>query len=115
MTECRYLTPLTTFATGAKPEKVRTIPLLEEGRAALEEINKGKCSDLKISLLIVKKWVSHLMNKISYCISICSKKWAAILPMSNYLIYLNQTANIPGKFPNIIIIKFPDIGFSAVV
>lgn len=42
MTECRYLAPLATFQTGAKPEPVKTIPLLEQGKAALEEINKGR-------------------------------------------------------------------------
>ena len=39
MTECPYPKPLTTFATGVRPEPVRVIPLKEEGRAALEKIN----------------------------------------------------------------------------
>lgn len=40
MTECRYLTPLLTFDNGVKPEPTRIIPILEEGKAALEAINK---------------------------------------------------------------------------
>lgn len=40
MTECPYTEPLKTFETGIKPEPVRIIPLMEQGRAALEEINR---------------------------------------------------------------------------
>ncbi len=40
MTECPYPAPLATFETGIKPEPVRTIPLLQEGRPALERINR---------------------------------------------------------------------------
>jgi phosphoribosylformylglycinamidine synthase len=40
MTECPYPEPLSTFETGIKPEPTRIIPLLEEGRAALEKINR---------------------------------------------------------------------------
>ena len=40
MTECPYPEPLRTFETGVKPEPVRIIPLMEEGRAALEKINR---------------------------------------------------------------------------
>ena len=40
MTECPYPAPLTTFETGVKPEPVRIVPLMEEGRAALEKINR---------------------------------------------------------------------------
>ena len=40
MTECLYPTPLTTFETGIKPEPVRIIPLMEQGRTALETINR---------------------------------------------------------------------------
>jgi len=41
MTECSYRSPLTTFETGVKPEPVRVIPLMKEGRAALEKINRA--------------------------------------------------------------------------
>jgi len=41
MTECPYPEPLTTFETGVKPEPVRVIPLMEEGRPALEKINRA--------------------------------------------------------------------------
>lgn len=40
MTECPYPAPLTTFETGVKPEPVRVIPLMEQGRPALEKINR---------------------------------------------------------------------------
>lgn len=40
MTECLYPGPLTTFETGVVPEPVRVIPLREEGRTALEKINR---------------------------------------------------------------------------
>ncbi len=40
MTECPYPTPLETFDTGMKPEPVFHIPLLQEGRVALERINR---------------------------------------------------------------------------
>ncbi len=40
MTECPYPVPLRTFETGVKPEPVRIVPLLEEGRPALEKISR---------------------------------------------------------------------------
>jgi phosphoribosylformylglycinamidine synthase len=40
MTECPYPAPLATFETGVKPEPVRVILLMEEGRPALEKINR---------------------------------------------------------------------------
>jgi phosphoribosylformylglycinamidine synthase len=40
MTECPYSAPLTSFETGIKPEPVRIVPLREEGRPALEKINR---------------------------------------------------------------------------
>jgi phosphoribosylformylglycinamidine synthase len=40
MTECIYPQQLTSFETGIKPEPVRIVPLIEEGRKALERINK---------------------------------------------------------------------------
>jgi len=39
MTECEYFEPLQTFETGLKPEKVCTVPLIEEGKDALRKIN----------------------------------------------------------------------------
>ena len=39
MTECPYDEPLKNFATGISPDPVITIPVLAEGRAALERIN----------------------------------------------------------------------------
>jgi phosphoribosylformylglycinamidine synthase len=40
MTECRYPKPLETFATGVRSEPAFTVPVLKEGRAALERINR---------------------------------------------------------------------------
>jgi phosphoribosylformylglycinamidine synthase len=40
MTECRYPKPLDSFETGIEPEPTFEIPLMEEGRAALERINR---------------------------------------------------------------------------
>jgi phosphoribosylformylglycinamidine synthase len=40
MTECPYPEPLRTFETGIKPEPVFDIPLMEEGKAALEKVNR---------------------------------------------------------------------------
>src|SRR3989337_147975 len=39
MTECPYPEPLTAFETGIKPEPVFIVPLIEEGKEALREIN----------------------------------------------------------------------------
>lgn len=39
MTECPYPKPLSTFATGIRPRPVTTVPLIEEGIAALQKIN----------------------------------------------------------------------------
>lgn len=40
MTEQEYSGPLQSFDSGARPAPVRTIPIMEEGRAALEKINQ---------------------------------------------------------------------------
>ena len=42
MTEEEYTEPLTTFESGAKVEPVVFVPIMEEGRAALEKINKER-------------------------------------------------------------------------
>jgi phosphoribosylformylglycinamidine synthase len=42
MTEEEYKAPLTTFDSGAQPEPVITVPIMEEGRAALEKINEER-------------------------------------------------------------------------
>jgi phosphoribosylformylglycinamidine synthase len=40
MTEQEYKEPISTFATDVKPKKFVTVPIMEEGRSALEKINK---------------------------------------------------------------------------
>ena len=42
MTEEEYLTPLTNFDAGVETEPVVVVPIMEEGRAALEKINAQK-------------------------------------------------------------------------
>jgi phosphoribosylformylglycinamidine synthase len=39
MTECVYPQPLVSFETGIAPERVFSVPLIEEGKGALEKIN----------------------------------------------------------------------------
>ena len=40
MTEQEYTSPITTFDSGARPAPVKIVPIMTEGRAALERINK---------------------------------------------------------------------------
>ena len=40
MTECRYPEPLSSFKTGIEPEPVYPVPLIKEGKSALDKINK---------------------------------------------------------------------------
>ncbi len=40
MTECPYPEPLTSFTTGVRPAPVSVVPVMAEGRAALERINR---------------------------------------------------------------------------
>jgi phosphoribosylformylglycinamidine synthase len=40
MTECRYVESLASFETGVEPESTFEIPVMEEGRAALERVNR---------------------------------------------------------------------------
>jgi phosphoribosylformylglycinamidine synthase len=40
MTEVQYLEPLASFESGMTPDEVFSIPVLEEGRAALEKVNR---------------------------------------------------------------------------
>ena len=42
MTEEEYATPISTFDSGAKVEPVVRVPIMEEGRSALEKINKER-------------------------------------------------------------------------
>ena len=40
MTETQYLAPLTSFDAHVEPAAVRHVPVVEEGKAALEAINE---------------------------------------------------------------------------
>jgi len=41
MTECPYSEPLTSFSSGVRPQPWTLVPVLEQGRAALERINRA--------------------------------------------------------------------------
>ena len=41
MTECRYITPITSFDVSITPEPCFEVDVLQEGRAALEKVNKS--------------------------------------------------------------------------
>src|SRR5208283_5514251 len=41
MTETLYRKPLATFETGTRPEPVKIIPVMEEGKQALVQINRA--------------------------------------------------------------------------
>jgi phosphoribosylformylglycinamidine synthase len=57
MTECLYLEPLKDFSHGIKPQPVKIIPVLEEGKEALEKIN-GKICDCSFGYFLAK--IRHL-------------------------------------------------------
>eukprot|EP00985_Skeletonema_marinoi_P033382 scaffold41185_cov139-Skeletonema_marinoi.AAC.1 len=40
MTEEEYVTPLTSFEAGVETKEIQWVPIMEEGRAALEKINE---------------------------------------------------------------------------
>jgi phosphoribosylformylglycinamidine synthase len=40
MTECEYNEPLTSFESGAQPDPLEFVPLIEEGRKVLEDLNE---------------------------------------------------------------------------
>ena len=81
MTEEEYVCPLTTFESGVKTESVVRVPIMEEGRAALERINKERglgfdefdldfYTDLfKVSLF--RSLFLYLVYILCYCGLIC--------------------------------------------
>lgn len=52
MTECEYSTPLLSFKIQHKEQPTIHVPLLERGKAALEEINKGMKTCIEITYFI---------------------------------------------------------------
>lgn len=56
MTEWRLKQPIANFAVGHAPEKVRTVPLLAQGRAALESMN------VEMGLSLDARDVDYIMN-----------------------------------------------------
>jgi hypothetical protein len=50
VTETPYPTPLETFETGLQPEPTRTVPVLEEGRPALEAVGAPTPGGLRFTL-----------------------------------------------------------------
>ena len=102
MTEEEYTKPLTTFDSGAHPEPVITVPIMEQGRAALEKINeeRGLGFDdfdldyytklFKVSFCIVERIISHAhCNQQSH--NDCRRNWDETQRMLSVLIWGNQT------------------------
>ncbi len=84
MTECPYREPLESFAVGVEPEGVSEIPVLEEGRGALERINREMG-------LAFDDW------DLDYYTSLFRRKTsAAIPPTSSASTSPSRTASIPG-------------------
>lgn len=109
MTEEEYLEALTTFDNGATPEPVRTVPIMEQGRAALEKINeeKGLGFDdfdldyytklFKVSRLLVGTWRLRLLllPTAHLLLSMFARRGLVeILRMWNVLIWVNPTRSI---------------------
>ena len=106
MTEQEYAEAITTFDSGASPQPVRTIPIMTEGRAALEKINeemglgfddfdldyytnlfKVRTSFRRIDASPFSQIILHeLFDKNR-------KNWAEILPMLNALIWDSRIQN----------------------
>jgi phosphoribosylformylglycinamidine synthase len=65
MTQCRYIAPLTSFATIKKPEHWYEVDIVGKGRAALEQVNDhlGKnCYNYHIDL----KFYEFVINEKSH-------------------------------------------------
>ncbi|GAM20022.1 hypothetical protein SAMD00019534_031970, partial [Acytostelium subglobosum LB1] len=67
MTECPYEKPIESFETGVVPRPVTIVPLIEEGRAALERINKemGLAFDEADLELYTDLFLNHLKRNPS--------------------------------------------------
>ena len=96
MTEEEYDKPLTTFDNGAQPVPVETVPIMTEGRAALEKINAEKGLgfddfDLDYYTNLFKVSASFLCI-ISHALSFSRRS-------NKYLIYLSTSSfkYHPGK------------------
>ena len=57
MTECPYPEPLSSFKVGVEPRPVTEIPVLEQGRAALDNINSERCHEVAMPNSTVRKRV----------------------------------------------------------
>ena len=115
MTEEEYTVPLTTFDSGAHPEPVQTIPIMENGRAALEKVNEERglgFDDWDLDYYTKLFKVRKLKYSIGRCFQYCHfafqisnqpmvigfllfrKSLEGIQPMSNASIWDNQIRNI---------------------
>ncbi|EFA75406.1 phosphoribosylformylglycinamide synthase [Heterostelium album PN500] len=67
MTECLYEKPISSFETGVVPKQVTYVPLMEEGRSALERINKemGLAFDEADLALYTDLFMNHLKRNPS--------------------------------------------------
>lgn len=111
MTEEEYLEALTTFDNGAKAEPVRTVPIMEQGRAALEKINeeKGlgfdefdldyytklfKVSSTQSGGLILSGSFCQPPHYLYYDLRLFRRDLVGIPPMWNVLIWVSRTQSI---------------------
>jgi hypothetical protein len=109
MTEEEYKVPLLSFDSGARPKPVKTIPIIEEGRAALETINQEMGLgfdefdlDYYTNLFKVRYWsvqssaVTAFGPANSPCTLSDRRSLDVTLRMSNALTWVSQTPNTLG-------------------
>ena len=107
MTEEEYLKALTTFDSGATAEPVRTVPIMEQGRAALEKINEEKglgFDDFDLDYYTNLFKVSYQSQDHLRCMMVANNTLLSpiftrrgseeIPPMWNALIWVNRIRNI---------------------
>jgi phosphoribosylformylglycinamidine synthase len=111
MTEEEYDEPLQSFDSGASTKPVKTIPIMTEGRAALEKINKEMGLgfddfdlDYYTNLFKVGRtlWIYASLGVVDGCLTCIflfhlsgRKNWDAILPTWNASTWDSPTRNIP--------------------
>ncbi len=104
MTEEEYKQALTTFDNGATAEPVRTVPIMEQGRKALETINEEKglgFDDFDLDYYTKLFKVSaqrvdflHSVNQSISHFSVFRRSLVEIQPMWNVSIWVSRTRSI---------------------
>lgn len=103
MTEEEYEAALTTFDSGAHPEPVTTVPIMEQGRAALENINQERGLGFDDFDLDYYTKLFKVSNSLRYChfvkiscqrnFAFCRKSSGETLRMSSVSTWDSQTRN----------------------